>query len=126
MNIKDFRRRLYEVKSDYETIENKCKEFIRGLSSILDDADGIATSWLYDAVKNEMKNLIYAVDPNKLLGKGNDWKTIDDKVDDLIDYYMFESDFGGNISWVDEDGGHNYDLSDDEQLLEYIEKGLIT
>lgn len=125
MKIDDFRRMLCAVKEDFNEVEDKCKDFVSGLSTFIDGADGIAASWLYDVVKNEMKNLVYAVDPEKLLGKGSNWKAVDDKVNDFIDYYMFEADFGGSISWTDEDGGHSYDLSDDEQLLEYIQKGLV-
>lgn len=125
MKLEDFKRMLCNVKEDFNKVEGNCKNFIQGLSSFIDDADGIAASWLYDIVKNEMKNLVYATAPEKLLGKGSDWKDVDDKVNDFIDYYMFEADFGGDISWTDEDGGHRYDLSDDEQLFEYIQKGLV-
>lgn len=125
MEFEDFKRGLSVVKNDYQLLEKKCKLFLDGVSSFIDDANGVVAPWLYDIVKNEMKNLVYATAPEKLLGKGSDWKDVDDKVNDFIDYYMFEADFGGDISWTDEDGGHRYDLSDDEQLFEYIQKGLV-
>lgn len=65
-----------------------------------------------------MKNLIYAAD-KKLTDKD------EQKIDDLIEYYMYEMNFGGQISWEDDgtfgdDRKLEFDLSKDEDFYKYI------
>lgn len=65
-----------------------------------------------------MKNLIYAAD-EKLTDKD------EQKIDDLIEYYMYEMNFGGQISWEDDstfgdDRKLEFDLSKDEDFYKYI------
>lgn len=125
MNIKDFEKRLNIVKQDFKTIEEKSKDFVNGLSPFIDDATGIAAPWMYGIVKQEFKNLIYAVDPEKLLDYRDNQKTVDSDIDTFIDYYIFEANFGGYIEWEDENGKHVYNLDKDEDVLKYIEEGIV-
>lgn len=124
MTIEEFKRQLNVVKNDFTIIDKKVDELVKGLSTFLDDAGGIGQSWLYDTVRHELKNLIYAAN-SKLLGHGDNQKVIDDKIDDFIDYYMFESYFDGDISWEDEYGKHEFHLANDEDVYKYIQEGII-
>lgn len=124
MTVEEFKKLLTNVKNDYNMIDKKVDELTEGLSSFLDDAGGVGQSWLYDTVKHELKNLIYAAN-SKLLGRGDNQKVVDDKIDDFIDYYMVESYFDGYISWEDEYGKHEFHLANDEDVYKYIQEGIV-
>lgn len=110
MTLKQFEERIGILKQDFKTIENKNTEFLKGLSIYVDDATGVPTSWLYDIINNEFTNLVYAINEN----------AVAEKVKDLIDYYIYEMNFGGEISWEDKKDKYTFDLSNNKSLYEYI------
>ena len=68
------------------------------------DGGGVANDWLLNIVNHSLENLIYAVNPEA------SFKFIQN----TIDYYVWENNFGGII-----DGK---DLSDDRLLYDYLKE----
>lgn len=111
-----FAQRLAEIKSDFQLIDKKVDELVKGLSPIVEDAAGVPATWLSEMIDHHLETLIYAV---------NDSLQYEPKkVEDFISYYIWEMNFGGEISWTDDKGEHKYDLKDPDNVWDYIKAGL--
>lgn len=113
-----FQTRLALIKQDFNNIETKTDDLIKGLYAYMQDINAIPQSWLFDIIENELANLIFAVN----IDLADDYA----KVKDFIEYYVFSptAAFTGEISWEGEEGKHSFDLSKDEDVYEYIKEGL--
>lgn len=103
MTFDNFKSRLDVIKHDYKTIQQKAKEY---KNPFFTDLYGVPADWLEDFILHHLFTLFKAVNP----------EIPDDKAVDVIDYYVFEQNFGGEISF----DGKDYDLSVDEKLYEYL------
>jgi hypothetical protein len=96
-----FNKRINLIKKDYGLIDDSVTKMIDN-NPFICDGGGVANDWLLNIVNHSLENLIYAVAPS-LKEKA---------IQDIIDYYVWENNFGGEV-----DGK---DLSDNRTFYNYI------
>lgn len=103
MTFDNFKSRLDVIRQDYETVQQKAKEY---RNPFFTDLYGVPADWLDNLILHHMFTLFKAVNP----------KIPDDKAVNEIDYYVFEQNFGGEVSF----DGRTYDLTVDKDLYGYL------
>ena len=101
INLKDFQNQLELVKNDYNLIDESVNKFLEN-NPFICDSDGVANDWLLNIIVHSLGNLFYAVNPDIP-------KT---EMENLIDYYVWENNFGGTIE--------KFDLKNSADLYQYI------
>lgn len=108
-----FDKRLDIFKDGFKKIKTEFNYLAEGLSHIIEDNGGVPHTWIYRLAEFQFQNLCLAVNENLS-------ETV---LNDLVDYYIWESDFKGRAEWTEEGKNYVFDLSDNKQLYECI-KGL--
>lgn len=108
-----FDKRLDIFKDGFKKIKTEFNYLAEGLSHIIEDNGGVPHTWIYRLAEFQFQNLCLAVNENLS-------ETV---LNDLVDYYIWESDFKGKVEWTEEEKNYVFDLSDNKQLYECI-KGL--
>lgn len=110
ISLETFKKRIYVLKWHYKDIEEKFDKALNGLRAVIDDVYGVPASWIYDILKAEFFNICLAVKE----------EITDLNLEDLFNFYVLENQFNGMIEWEENEKKIKYDLSDDEQLYDYI------
>lgn len=110
IGLETFKKRIYVLKWHYKDIEEKFDKALSGFRAIIDDVYGVPASWIYDILKAEFFNICLAVKE----------EIADLNLEDLFDFYILENRFNGMFEWEEDKKKFKYDLSDDEQLYNYI------
>lgn len=108
-----FNKRLDIFKDGFKKIKIEFDCLTEGLSHIIEDNGGVPHTWIYRLAEFQFQNLCLAVNEN----------LPEKTLNDLVDYYIWESDFKGRIEWKENEENYTFDLSDNKQLYECI-KGL--
>lgn len=103
INLKDFKKQLELVKRDYNLIDESVDKFLES-NPFICDGGGVANDWLLNIIVHSLENLFYAVNPNIS-------KT---EMENLIDYYVWENNFGGAIGKIE--------LCHSEELYQYLKE----
>lgn len=105
-----FNKRLDIFKDGFKKIKIEFDYLTEGLSHIIEDNSGVPHTWIYRLAEFQFQNLCLAVNEN----------LPEQALNDLVDYYIWESNFKGRIE-CEENGDYcTFDLSDNKQLYEYI------
>lgn len=102
-----FLKQLQIVRDDYNFLSKKLnKKLLDDLAVLFDDLSGVLSTRITKVVDNHLATLFMAVNP-----------LITDKdAYDLVDFYVWEYDFGGEVSI----GDKKYNIVDDNQLYDFI------
>lgn len=100
-----FKARLELVQKDFDLIDENVEKMVDG-NPFVCDGRGVPSDWLINVVSHSFENLFLAVNPNLEIKE----------IQDLIDYYVWENNFGGKID--------DYDLSKPSCLYDYVKVGL--
>ena len=103
INLKDFQKQLDLVKKDYNLIDESVNRFLEN-NPFICDGGGVANDWLLNIIVHSLENLFYAVNSNIS-------KT---EMENLIDYYVWENNFGGAVGEIE--------LSNSEELYQYLKE----
>lgn len=146
MTKETFIARLKKIKEQYEGL-NKKHDLMVEQNPFVEDGSGVMPKWLTDLIFEHVITLFAAVnekafyktrlDTCKEKSPGKSLEEIaeelgisisklseEEKVnelEDLASYFMWEMDWGGNIS-IGESSEKSYDLSDYGRLYDYIKK----
>lgn len=112
ISLETFKKRINVLQRHYKIIEEKIDKTLSGLRAIIDDVYGVPASWIYDMLKAEFFNICLAVEE----------EIADLSLEDLFDFYILENQFNGVIEWEEDSKKTEYDLSNDEQLYNYIKE----
>lgn len=98
-----FKKQIELIKTDFKLIDESVTKMIDN-NPFICDGGGVANDWLLNIIVHSLENLFYAVNPN--ISKP--------EMENLIDYYVWENNFGGIID--------EKDLSDDRLLYDYLKE----
>ena len=98
--------RLKKIQKGFEMIERMTDKMVAE-NPFVTDGCGVPAAWLCNLIEEHFVTLCLAINPS-LSSK---------EIDDFMNYYIWESNFGGVI----ESNGKDYDLSKTSEFVAYIQ-----
>ena len=117
INFKTFEKMLEKIKMSLESLQTSVNSYIQN-NPFIEDSKGIVHQNLLNLIQDQFNILVIAA-------LGNQYDASNKKhvyaVQDFVEYFLWEEDFGGEITVDDK----VFKLSNTEQLYMYIQNNLL-